>query len=333
MAPTTPHLSIVCPAYEEEDVLPEFHAELCWVLTRLEGQYKIEIVYVDDGSRDGTLAILRKLASQDPRVRYLSLSRNFGHQAALTAGLEHARGDVVITMDSDLQHPPSLIPVLLEKWRQGHDVVLTIRGADTRLSRFKQITSRWFYQVMRQLSTTELRPAAADFRLMSRKAVDGLLRLRESHRFLRGMVQWLGYSTAEVPFEPAPRKAGVSKYTLRRMMSFAVDGLTSFSRLPLRLAWLGGLGLWLLALATGLIGLVGWVWGAPVSAGLLLILIHLDLIGGGLLFGLGILGEYVGLIQDQVKQRPLYLLKETEADLNTVRCKSPQPDPHSTVAA
>jgi dolichol-phosphate mannosyltransferase len=332
MATAVPLLSIVCPAYEEEDVLPQFHAELCGVLDRLNGADKIEIIYVDDGSRDGTLALLRRLAQQDERVRYLSLSRNFGHQAALTAGLEHARGDAVITLDSDLQHPPSLIPLLLEKWRQGHNVVLTIRAPDVHLSQFKQVTSRWFYRVMRRLSSTEVRPAAADFRLMSRKAVDALLRLRESHRFLRGMVQWLGFSTAEVPFEPAPRKAGVSKYTLRRMVSFALDGLTSFSLLPLRLAWLGGLSLWLLALGTGLIGVLSWLCGSPASAGLLLILIHLDVIGGALLFGLGILGEYVGLIQEQVKQRPLYVLKETEADLSAGAVRSPQPDPRSTAA-
>src|SRR5260370_34306596 len=150
-------LSIVCPAYEEEEVLPRFHAELCAVLATLKRDYQIEIIYVDDGSRDGTLAFLRNLAAVDPQVRYLSLSRNFGHQAALTAGLEHATGDVIVSMDSDLQHPPELIPALLDKWKEGFEVVLTIRADDPRVGRFKLLTSRIFYQVMKVLSDTQVR--------------------------------------------------------------------------------------------------------------------------------------------------------------------------------
>src|SRR4051812_41242437 len=150
-------LSIVCPAFNEEEVLPHFHAELSAVLAALEGDYEVEILYVDDGSQDGTLAAIRALAARDPRVRYLSFSRNFGHQAALTAGLEHARGDAVVTMDADLQHPPELLPVLLRKWREGFDVVLTIREEDPRLGFGKRFTSRLFYRVMRLLSTTDIR--------------------------------------------------------------------------------------------------------------------------------------------------------------------------------
>ena len=170
-------LSLVCPAYEEEEALPAFHQELLRA-GPLQAEYDIEILYVDDGSRDGTLALLRAWAREDSRVRYLSLSRNFGHQAALTAGLEHAAGEVIITMDSDLQHPPELVPTLLAHWREGHDVVLTIRHDDQRLSLFKRLTSQWFYRVMQWFSETETRPAAADFRLMTRKAVDSLVRLR-----------------------------------------------------------------------------------------------------------------------------------------------------------
>ena len=201
-------LSIVCPAYEEEEVLPRFHAELCAVVAGLQREYDVEIIYVDDGSRDGTLAYLRSLAASDPRVRYLSLSRNFGHQAALTAGLEHATGDIVVSLDSDLQHPPDLIPALLEKWKDGYDVVLTVREDDPRLSSFKRLTSRAFYHAMRYVSDTEVRVAASDFRLMTRKAVEALLQLHETHRFLRGMVNWLGFPTATVPFQPATRGGG-----------------------------------------------------------------------------------------------------------------------------
>src|SRR4051794_21515991 len=205
MSSTRPKLSIVCPAYEEEEVLPRFHPELSAVLDRLGAEYEIEVLYVDDGSRDRTLEVLHRLAAQDARVRYLSLSRNFGHQAALTAGMEHAAGDVLITMDSDLQHPPAVIPQLLQRWREGHDVVVTLREQDPTLSWFKRVSSDCFYKVMRVLSDTELRSAAADFRLMTRPAAQALVRMPERHRFLRGMVSWLGYRTATVYFTPAGR--------------------------------------------------------------------------------------------------------------------------------
>ena len=303
-------LSIVCPAYQEEAVLPLFHRELCVVLDRLTPAYDVEVLYVDDGSRDGTLNVLKDLARQDARVRYLTFSRNFGHQAALTAGLEHASGEVVITMDSDLQHPPALIPTLLEKWRAGFEVVVTIREDDPDLGYVKRLTSNLFYRAMRLLSDTEIRFAAADFRLQTRKAVDALVQLRETHRFLRGMVQWLGFPTAEVSFKPAQRRAGVSKYNLRRMFNFAADGIVSFSRLPLRLAIFFGLasmgggalfGLWT---CLQLVGLAG---GTSSS----FLLASLYMLGGCTLCSLGIVGEYVGRIYEQVKGRPIYVVKES----------------------
>ncbi len=319
-----PRLSIVCPAYQEEEVLPHFHRELCAVLATLEPEFEVEILYVDDGSRDRTLGLLRAMAASDARVRYLSFSRNFGHQAALTAGLEHARGDVVITMDSDLQHPPRLIPELLGKWREGYEVVLTIRAEDPGLGLFKRLTSRLFYYVMRRLSDTEIRFAAADFRLMTHRAVAALLQLRETHRFLRGLVQWLGFPTAEVPYEPAPRKAGVTKYTVRKMVNFALDAVLSFSRVPLRLTLVLGLavgvgGLVLAAAFTTLAALgrlefgAGWAW----------VLVTMHLLGGSILVGLGLVGEYVGRIYEQVKGRPLYLLKETSEDRDAAAHRRP----------
>jgi dolichol-phosphate mannosyltransferase len=304
-------LSIVCPAYEEEEVLPRFHAELCAVLAGLRHEYDVEIIYVDDGSRDGTLAYLRSLAASDPRVRYLSLSRNFGHQAALTAGLEHAASDIIVSLDSDLQHPPDLIPALLEKWKDGYDVVLTLREDDPRLSYFKRLTSRAFYHAMRYVSDTEVRMAASDFRLMTRKAVDALLKLHETHRFLRGMVNWLGFPTATVPFRPATRGGGVSKYTLRRMANFAADALLSFSKVPLRLAGFAGLGFVALGALFGVVAALQTVFTEAGALGGATVLTAVFVVGGCTLCALGVVGEYVGRIYDQVKARPMYVLKES----------------------
>jgi dolichol-phosphate mannosyltransferase len=304
-------LSVVCPAFEEEKVLPRFHAELCAALAPLQPDYQIEIIYVDDGSLDQTLDLLRQLAQADSRIQYLSFSRNFGQQAALTAGLEYAGGDVVITLDSDMQHPPALIPTLVEKWKEGHDVVLTLREDDPRLSYFKRLTSVGFYQVMRWLSDTELRAGASDYRLMSRKAVDSLLQMPETHRFLRGMVNWLGFRTTTVPFAPDTRGAGVSKYTLRRMTSLALDGMLSFSKLPLRLSF--ALGLLVLFSALGYTGYAVWqtLFGSgPAAWSYHILLLAVLLTSGCILTCLGIVGEYLSRVYEQVKARPLYLLKE-----------------------
>jgi dolichol-phosphate mannosyltransferase len=303
-------LSIVCPAYEEEEVLPRFHAELCAVLAGLESEYEIEIVYVDDGSRDGTLAYLRSLAVADPRVRFLSLSRNFGHQAALTAGLEHATGDLIVSLDSDLQHPPELIPKLLERWKEGYDIVLTLREDDPRLSYFKRLSSAGFYKAMRYLSDTEVRMSASDFRLMTRKAVEALLQLHETHRFLRGMVNWLGFPTATVPFQPATRGGGVSKYTLRRMANFAIDALLSFSKVPLRLSLFGGACFVILGTIFGVVAGMQMLFTNAGALNGATVLAAVFVVGGCTLCSLGIVGEYVGRIYDQVKGRPLYVLKE-----------------------
>src|SRR5690242_3289919 len=287
MAAPVGKLSIVCPAFEEEEVLPHFHAELCAVLDPLAAEYDIEILYIDDGSRDGTLDFLRHLAATDPRIRYLSFSRNFGQQAALTAGMEHARGDAVITLDSDLQHPPNLIPALLEQWRKGYDVVLTFRADDPRLSYFKRLSSRAFNRVMRWVSDTPVSSAASDYRLLSRQAVDSLLRLHEKHRFLRGMVNWLGFRTTTVAFSPASRGAGATKYTLRRMLALAVDAMLSFSKLPLRLSFVLGTLLIALGLGYGVVLLSQAVFGAGVE-GYQIVLVALYLIGGGILGALGV---------------------------------------------
>jgi dolichol-phosphate mannosyltransferase len=303
---------VICPAYEEEAVLPRFHAELASVLDALPPEYEAEVIYVDDGSEDGTLAALRRLAASDRRVRYLSLSRNFGHQAAITAGLEHAMGDAVITLDSDLQHPPALITTLLEKWREGNDIVMTLREEDPDLGPVKRVTSRAFFELMRWLSETEMRIAASDYRLMSRRAVDALLRFPETHRFLRGMVHWLGFPTATVRFQVASRGAGRSKFTFRRLFAFAIDALLSFSKVPLRLSFVLGMVFLLFGTIYGSYEIVRWLLGHGL--GWELVLAAVLFVGGCTLASLGLVGEYLGRVYEQVKGRPLYLLKEQWPD-------------------
>jgi len=325
MSETRPLLSIVCPAFEEESALPLFHRELMIVADRLAIDYAVEVIYVDDGSRDRTLDVLAGMAAADSRVGYLSLSRNFGHQAALTAGLEHARGDVVISMDSDLQHPPEIIPLLLEQWKKGADIVITIRADDPSLKWSKRFSSRLFYKVLAWMSETEVRPSASDFRLMSRPAVLALLRMKETHRFVRGMVQWLGFHCEEVQFEPRQRVAGRSKYTFRKQLNLGLNGMLAFSKLPLRLVLAAGIGLlgvgtlcsiWLIA------SLFLESIGNPVFWTLLA---AINLIGGTTLIGLGIVGEYVGRIYEQVKDRPIYFLKQAGNVATQVVLSKPGP--------
>lgn len=304
-------LSIVCPAYKEDSALPHFHAGLMSVLDCLSPEYDVEVIYADDGSPDGTLDVLRRLAAADRRVRYLSLSRNFGHQAALTAGLEHAQGDIVITMDADMQHPPEVIPLLLEEWKRGADVVITVREDDPTLKWTKRLSSRLFYRLMHWMSGTEVRPSAADFRLMTRSAVAALLRLKETHRFIRGMVQWLGFPCREVRFAPRQRIAGESKYTFRKQLSLGLNGMFSFSKVPLRLPIYLGLILAVLGVGCSMTAAVGSMLGTLTNPNLWILLAALNLIGGTMLMGLGVVGEYVGRIYEQVKERPAYFLKET----------------------
>jgi dolichol-phosphate mannosyltransferase len=316
MEDSRPRVSIVAPAFNEEEVLPEFHRELCRVLSSLEATCDFEVVYVDDGSSDGTLDLLRRWAASDSRVRYLSLSRNFGHQAAFTAGMEHACGDAIILMDCDLQHPPAMLPVLLQRWQEGHDLVVTLRQA-RHGGWFRNFVSSCFTRLLCRLSTQAMRPHMLDFCLLSRRAADSLLRLRESHRYLRGLVQWLGYSTAEAVFDPPPRAAGSSHFTLARLLPYSLDALTSSSRLPLRLAFVPGL-LFLLCgagvLLRSLLGAFVPAWQMDGWLVVLLASIHLG--AGSVLCALGVLGEYVGRTFEQAKGRPLYLVRETSEDGN-----------------
>jgi polyisoprenyl-phosphate glycosyltransferase len=297
-------LSVVAPVYNEEATIEQFYSRVC---SALEG-IQFEIVLVDDGSTDGSEAELRKLATNDPRVRVVQLSRNFGHQTALTAGLDHARGDAVVMLDADLQDPPELIPLMLDDWRAGCDVVYAVREQREGESRFKLATARWFYSLFDKLAQVELEHNSGDFRLLDRRALDALLSMRERNRFLRGMTVWVGYRQAAVPYRRDPRYAGRTKYTIPKMLRFSLDAVSSFSHRPLQLATLLGFVISTLAFIAIPVVVVLRLSGSYLP-GFGSVTIAVLLLGGIQLIAIGIIGEYVGRIYDEVKGRPLYLVR------------------------
>jgi len=306
----TVKLSFICPCFNEAEVIRRFHSELGEVLSPLEG-VESEIVFVDDGSTDETLDRLNALAREDPRVRVVSLSRNFGHQIALTAGLDFARGDAVVMMDTDLQHPPGLVPQMLEKWREGYDIVSAVRRETAGATWFKNATSKTFYWLLNRLSRVEIPQGVADFTLLSARVYRQLRGMRERHRFVRGMISWMGFRRAFVYYDARDRAAGVSKYTFPRMLSMAVDAVVSFSSTPLRIAT--GVGMFITFL--GFLYLA-WILLRAVFVGDLVVgwasLIAVTLILGGcqLLF-IGLIGQYLARVFDEVKGRPIYVVKQT----------------------
>jgi dolichol-phosphate mannosyltransferase len=317
-------LSVVAPAYNEQELLDEFYARVCGALEGL----NFELVLVDDGSSDTTPAILHRLASSDPRVHVVYLSRNFGHQTALTAGLDHAAGEAVVMLDADLQDPPELIPRMLDHWRAGCDVVYAVREHREGESRFKLTTARWFYKLFDKLTQVELQHNSGDFRLLDRGALDALLSMRERSRFLRGMTVWVGYRQAAVPYRRDPRFAGETKYTLSKMLRFSLDAISSFSHRPLQLATLLGFLISGLAFVAIPVVIVLRLLGSYLP-GFGSITIAILLLGGIQLIALGIIGEYVGRIYDEVKGRPLYLVRSR---LNFPEAETPKL-PHSPVSA
>ncbi|HWF24567.1 MAG TPA: glycosyltransferase family 2 protein [Solirubrobacteraceae bacterium] len=297
-------LSVVAPVCNEEATIQEFYAR---VRSALEG-INFELVLVDDGSTDGSAAVLELLAAEDPRVHVVYLSRNFGHQTALTAGLDHARGDAVVMLDADLQDPPELIPRMLDHWLDGTDVVYAVREQREGESRFKLATARWFYRLFDRLAQVELHHNSGDYRLLDRRALDALLSMRERNRFLRGMTVWVGYTQAAVPYRRDPRYAGETKYTLTRMLRFSLDAIVSFSDRPLQLATLLGFLISTLAFVAIPVVIVLRIAGSYLP-GFGSITIAVLLLGGIQLIAIGIIGEYVGRIYDEVKGRPLYLVR------------------------
>lgn len=301
-------ISFVVPVFNEEENIHEFHRRLTQVMAPL--PYDYEILFIDDGSRDRTSLLIRELAEKDPHVQGYVFARNFGHQLALTCGLDQSTGDAVISMDGDLQHPPEMVPDLLKKWEEGYEIVQTVRKSTEDATWFKSITSRLYYKLINSMSEVRITPGGSDFRLMDRKAVDALNRFRERARFIRGMVNNLGFRYTTLEFVAPPRFAGHSKFSLRKMLRFALDGITAFSRVPLRLALyvgcIAGLGSILLI---GHVIYVKYIVRDAVPGWTTLAAAEFFL-GGVELIGIGIVGEYVGRIFDEVKQRPLYIIRE-----------------------
>lgn len=307
MATDAPSFSIVIPVYEEEGNLRQLHRRLTRTMEDLARPY--EVIFVNDGSEDGTLACLRAIQARDPNVKVLDLARNFGHQAAITAGLDHAAGEAVIVLDGDLQDPPEVIPQLVTRWQQGYDVVYAVR-TKRKEGLLKRIAYGVFYRLMRLMTDTEIPLDAGDFCLIDRRVATALGQLPERNRFVRGLRSWVGFKQVGVPFERARRHEGQSKYSLAALVGLATSGFVSFSKLPLRaatylgilvsgLAFLSALGFFILRLVTK-VEPQGWTS----------VIVVVLFLGGVQLVSLGILGEYLGYILDEVRQRPPYIVRE-----------------------
>ena len=299
-------LSIVVPAYNEVEVLPVFHQRLTAVLAQL--PLAAEVVYVNDGSSDGTLKIMESLRAADPRVVILDLSRNFGKEIALSAGLDHALGDAVVVIDADLQDPPELILDLVKQWRSGYDNVYAKRTARDGETFFKKATASTFYRLIQRVSRVKIPEDTGDFRLLSRRAVDSLKQLREQHRFMKGLFAWIGYPGIAVPYRRDPRFAGETKWNYWHLWNFALEGITSFTIAPLKITTY--LGLLTAAAAFTIAAIIIYrtlAYGDPVRGYPSLMVVMLFL-GAVQLIGIGIIGEYLGRMFDETKQRPLYFV-------------------------
>ncbi|OLY93044.1 dolichol-phosphate mannosyltransferase [Cnuella takakiae] len=305
------NVSIVIPAFNEAENIHRLIGTLHAVFEDL--PYAYQVLVVDDGSRDGTLDVLRRLQRQDDRVQFLSFSRNFGHQHALKAGLAHAQGDCVISMDADLQHPPHYIPKMIDEWEKGFDIVYTIREDDPNLSYFKRKSSDLFYNMLNFLSDLEFEKGTADFRLVSRQVADVLNSMDDSELFYRGLVKWVGFKQTCLYYKPLGRFRGQSKYTFRKMMRLAQEGVTSFSTRPLDIATYLGLGFSMLSVAYLPYALLSHWLGHTIS-GWTSIIMTIAFFGGLQLLILGIIGKYLGKLFVIAKRRPAYIIKESSLE-------------------
>jgi dolichol-phosphate mannosyltransferase len=308
-------LSVVVPLYNEEGNVAPLLERIVGIMERLPGRPSYEIVLVNDGSKDGTLAQIRAEMARRPGIALVNLSRNFGHQLAATAGIDVALGQAVVLMDGDLQDPPELIEQFYDRWRAGYDVVYAVRRTRKGESAFKLFTARMFYRTIKRLTNVSIPVDTGDFRLMSRRVVDALKSSRERHRFLRGMVSWVGFNQTGVQYDRDERHSGTTKYPLSKMLSFAIDGITSFSDIPLRFATYLGFSASTVAFlyAIIVIGFKLFSLNPPAyTRGWASTIVAVLFLGGVQLIGIGILGEYIGRIYDEVKARPLYLISDME---------------------
>lgn len=301
-------ISIVVPVYNEEDNVQHFYEAIREVMEKT--SYDFELVFVDDGSKDRSREILREMEEQDSRVQSIFLARNYGHQLALTCGLDHADGEAVIMMDGDMQHPPEFIPVLLKHWEDGYQVVQTIRKSTEGVSAFKKITSAAYYKVLNSLSEVHIQEGGADFRLMDRRVVLAFRRYREHGRFIRGMIGSMGYKQIRVEFVAPPRFAGVSKFSPKKMLHLAIDGIMAYSTLPLRFGLYMGAASLCLSILMIVWVLIDKLFFQDTVAGWATITAFVLLFGGMQLMVMGVLGEYIGRITEEVKNRPLYLVSK-----------------------
>lgn len=308
-----PELSIIIPAYNEEKSLQNLYNELIKILNPLEMSF--EIILIDDGSKDKTFDCIKEISKNDSRVKGLTFSRNFGHQIALLAGFEHAKGELIVSMDADLQHPPHIIPQLIAKQKEGFDIVNTRRIDSTDVDVFKKITSKMFYKFINLMSDVKIEVASADFRIMNRKSVEGFLKLPEQDRFTRGLISWIGYKQAIIDYNCMPRfDGGKSRYTFRKMLRFAFDGITSFSSKPLRISFVLGLIVFIFGLIYALFAIIRFLEHKTIE-GWTSLIVTILLLGGIQLLCLGIIGEYIARIFKEAKARPTYLIKDVTENL------------------
>lgn len=303
-----PRYSFVLPVYNEEDTLPELYRRLAAVVETLDGP--AELLFVDDGSTDGTRGILEELRHRDPRVTPLRLARNFGHQFAITAGIDHARGDAIVIMDADLQDPPEVVPDLVRRWREGYDVVYAVRQRREGESWFKRATASAFYRLLRRFAETDLPVDAGDFRLIDRRAAAAFRSLPERNRYVRGMFSWIGLRQTGVVYARDERFAGEPKYSYRQSLRLALDGIISFSLAPLRVALALGFVIALVTFVIGLFAVVTRLAGVYSLPGWASIVVVVSFVGGVQLILTGVVGLYVGRMYNEVKARPLYILDE-----------------------
>jgi polyisoprenyl-phosphate glycosyltransferase len=301
--------SIVVPIYNEEESFAELITRLGEVMDRLDGP--AEVILVDDGSRDSSYQLMTQANRDDPRFKMIQLSRNFGHQVAITAGMDAAAGQAVVIIDADLQDPPEVILEMAARWQEGYEVVYAVRQHREGETRFKTGTATVFYNLLRRLADVEQPVDVGDFRLVDRKALDAFLLMREHNRYVRGMFSWIGFRQAAVPYERASRHAGTSKYPLRKMIKFAADGFVGFSTAPLRFALMAGMIISVAAVGYGIVAIVLKLAGLHDVPGYASLLVTITFLSGVQLVVMGMVGQYVARVYDETRNRPLYLIRET----------------------